>query len=275
MKKIILFIIFSLTVIVYGKENIEISQTKVKQGEFFYIKYPADKNYTIDFKISSNIKTFKLEDFKYAFIPVHYSNGVGKYSIKILENNTSIFDTRIEVEDGNFEKSYINVSEKMKEKRSSENLAKGSKAVSQIKNNPSDKLWEGKFIQPVEGEISSPFGAMRYVNNVVVGYHSGIDYPIEIGTPLKATNTGKVVFASELPTTGYTLVIDHGMNIFSSYSHMSSFQVKEGEVIKKGDIVGKSGNTGFTTGPHLHFTIAIGKIFVNPHLFFNEDIIKN
>lgn len=275
MKKFILLFLLNISFVVFANNNIKISNTTVKQGGFFYLEFPADKNYEINFQLSPDIKQFEKEGSKYVFIPVHYSNAVGKYPIKVLENGKEIFSTDINLEDGNFKKSYITVSKKMEEKRSPENIKKGADLIGEAKKTPSNKLWEGKFIHPVDKKISSPFGAMRFVNNKVVGYHSGIDYPVPVGTPLKATNDGKVIFAGQLPSTGYTLVIDHGMNIFSSYSHMSSFNVKVGQMIKKGDNVGKSGNTGFTTGPHLHFTITIGKTFVNPYLFINDAVLEN
>ena len=274
MKKFLLMLTLAITSILFANEDIKLSSNKIKQGGFFYIEYPANKEYTVDFSLSKNLKTFELNDSKYVFIPVHYSNAVGNYPIKLWENGKEVFSENIELLDGNFKKSYIKVSEKMKEKRSPENLKKGADKIGEAKKNPTNKLWEGKFIYPViNKKISSPFGAMRFVNNKVVGYHSGIDFPVAIGTQLVATNSGKIIFAGKLTSTGNTLVIDHGMNIFSSYSHMSSFTVKAGQMVKKGDIVGKSGNTGFTTGPHLHFTIAIGTTFVNPHLFLEEDIL--
>lgn len=64
------------------------------------------------------------------------------------------------------------------------------------------------------------------------------------------------------------------MNVFSSYAHMSVLNVKEGDTVKKGDIIGKSGNTGFTTGPHLHFTISVGTTFVNPYLFIDSPVLE-
>lgn len=124
-------------------------------------------------------------------------------------------------------KSYITVSKTMSEKRSEKNMKVMTNFVAEAKKSPAvKKLWDSNFILPVQSKISSPFGAMRFVNNKVVGYHSGIDFPVPVGTPLKASNSGKVVLAKELTSTGNTLVIDHGMNVFSSYAHMSVLNVK-------------------------------------------------
>ena len=166
----------------------------------------------------------------------------------------------------------------MAEKRSVKNMTATVSYTAEAKKNASDKkLWKGKFIYPVKNKkywkISSPFGATRYVNGKIVGYHSGIDFPVPVGTPLRATNSGKIVLARKLVTTGNTIIIDHGLNVFSAYAHMSELNVKEGDKIKKGQSIGKSGNTGFTTGPHLHFTISIGTTFVDPYIFINNKVL--
>lgn len=276
MKKLLLFMFLTLTILTSASENIAFSSDKVNQGGFFYIEYPADKDYKITFKNSYiKIKSFDEDGKKVALIPVHYSTPEGVYTVKISEGDNEVFSKTVKVFDGNFKKSYITVSKTMSEKRSEKNMKVMTNFVAEAKKSPAvKKLWDSNFILPVQSKISSPFGAMRFVNNKVVGYHSGIDFPVSVGTPLKASNSGKVVLAKELTSTGNTLVIDHGMNVFSSYAHMSVLNVKEGDTVKKGDIIGKSGNTGFTTGPHLHFTISVGTTFVNPYLFIDSPVLE-
>ena len=276
MKKLILLVFFTLTISIFASKNIKFSDNEVKQGGFFYVEYPADKNYEITFK-NSLIKIISFEEGnkKIALIPVHYSTPVGVYTLKINEKDNEVFSKTIKILDGDFKKSYITVSKTMSEKRSDKNMKAMTNFVAEAKKSPVErKLWDSNFILPVQSKISSPFGAMRFVNNKVVGYHSGIDFPVPVGTTLKAANSGKIVLARELTTTGNTIVIDHGMNLFSSYAHMSVLNVKEGDSIKKGEVIGKSGNTGFTTGPHLHFTISIGSTFVNPHLFLDSAVLE-
>lgn len=276
MKKLILLIFFTLTISIFALEDIKFSDNEVKQGGFFYIEYPADKDYKITFKNSYiKIRSFNENNKKIALIPIHYSTPEGVYTVKISEGDNEVLSKTVKILDGNFKKSYITVSKTMSEKRSEKNMKAMTNFVAEAKKSPAEKkLWDSNFILPVQSKISSPFGAMRFVNNKVVGYHSGIDFSVPVGTTLKASNSGKVVLARELTTTGNTIVIDHGMNVFSSYAHMSSLNVKEGDIIKKGDTIGKSGNTGFTTGPHLHFTISIGTTFVNPHIFLDSPVLE-
>jgi len=125
-------------------------------------------------------------------------------------------------------------------------------------------LWSGTFISPCAGRIVSSFGRRRYVNGKWWGQHSGADIASPAGTPVKAANSGIVVFASLLRMRGNTVVIDHGFNVFSLYNHLSAIKVKAGEQVRKGSLIGAVGATGFASGPHLHWEIRIGTVPVNP-----------
>ncbi|MDR1831777.1 MAG: M23 family metallopeptidase [Fusobacteriaceae bacterium] len=276
MKKIVCLILTLLSLVLAASGSLRLSTAHLKQGGFFYLVYPAEKKYTIHFPYApKSLKPFLHQGKKVVFVPVHYSTPAGTYPLVVKENEREIFTAEITVGDGNFKKSYLTVTKQMAGKRSDENLKAGSDKIGEAKKNSLvEKQWTGKFVNPAGIKSSNNFGAMRYVNKKVVGYHSGLDYSVGVGTPIKAANAGKVIFAQKLVTTGNTLVIDHGMNIFSSYSHLSAFAVKEGQIVKKGDLVGKSGATGFVTGPHLHFVISIGTIAVNPALFMEEAVLE-
>ncbi|MCR4442287.1 MAG: M23 family metallopeptidase [Peptococcaceae bacterium] len=124
---------------------------------------------------------------------------------------------------------------------------------------------------PVEGKITTEFGLIRYINNVESGRHSGLDIAAGRGTPVKAANSGTINLARKLNVTGNTVIIDHGLKLYSTYCHMDKILVKEGEEVKKGQVIGQVGSTGFSTGPHLHWNISIGSTFVNPWLFLDKD----
>jgi murein DD-endopeptidase MepM/ murein hydrolase activator NlpD len=124
---------------------------------------------------------------------------------------------------------------------------------------------------PVEGKLTTDFAEIRYVNDELSSSrHSGIDLAAPRGTDIKAPNNGKVTLAMNgLLSTGNTLVIDHGMGLFTSYYHLDSISVKEGDVVEKGSIVGKVGSTGFSTGPHLHYAVSIYNTYVNTYQILN------
>ena len=131
-------------------------------------------------------------------------------------------------------------------------------------------LFKEPFVIPVSGRLTTPYGYTRYVNGVFNSIHRAIDLAAPTGTPVLATNDGIVVLAEELYLTGNSIYLDHGMNLFSQYAHMSKLLVKTGDRVKAGDKIGEVGSTGFSTGPHLHFTFWIGNTATNPDRFLNR-----
>lgn len=131
----------------------------------------------------------------------------------------------------------------------------------------SQPLWEGAFIQPIQGRLTTAWGMKRSVNGALTTYrHNGIDLAAPEGTPVAASNSGRVVLAKSLLLTGNTVLIDHGLGLFSAYLHLSDMAVVEGQGIKKGQRVGKVGSTGFSTGPHLHFSLYHHRMSLDPSL---------
>ncbi len=128
-----------------------------------------------------------------------------------------------------------------------------------------EKLWDGPFIRPVEGVITSSFGLYRYINGAAVpSRHQGVDLAIAEGTPVPASNRGQVVFADFVIMTGNTVVIEHGGGLKTFYMHLSEIDCEAGDMVEKGDIIGLVGTTGYSTGPHLHFEVRIGDQSVSP-----------
>lgn len=129
----------------------------------------------------------------------------------------------------------------------------------------------GNFIIPVQGKIFPNFGEKRFFNNKPRSQHSGIDIASPQGTPVKASNSGKVVLATHLYFSGNTVIIDHGLGVFSIYCHFSEITVDSGQRVKKGEIIGKIGATGRVTGPHLHWSIKIRGTRVDPNSLLSMD----
>jgi hypothetical protein len=127
------------------------------------------------------------------------------------------------------------------------------------------RLWDGAFRLPVDGASPSDnFGQKRILNGVPRSPHAGVDFSMAAGTPVIAPQRGRVVLASTLFFSGRTVVLDHGLGLFSFYGHLSALGVKAGDVVKAGDRLGAVGATGRATGPHLHWSVRIGKARVNP-----------
>jgi murein DD-endopeptidase MepM/ murein hydrolase activator NlpD len=97
--------------------------------------------------------------------------------------------------------------------------------------------------------------------------HSGLDIAAPTGTPIVATNNGRVTLSMDLILTGNTIVIDHGQGLFSVYYHMHERFVEEGHLVERGETIGTVGSTGFSTGPHLHFTMSYYRHNLEPGYF--------
>ncbi|MDX9818596.1 MAG: M23 family metallopeptidase, partial [Desulfococcus multivorans] len=105
--------------------------------------------------------------------------------------------------------------------------------------------------------------------------HLGIDLASLAHAPVPAGNTGKVVFAGPIGIYGETVVIDHGIGLFSTYSHMNSIQVQPNQMVNRGDIIGTTGTTGLAGGDHLHYGMLVGGVFVNPVEWWDPEWIRN
>ena len=125
-------------------------------------------------------------------------------------------------------------------------------------------LWLGRFEAPARAEVSGVFGSARVYNGVKRNQHQGIDFRVHTGTPLHAANAGTVILARNLYFEGNCVAIDHGQGLMTLYLHMSQINVKEGEKIARGQLLGLSGGTGRATAPHLHFAVRWQGTYLNP-----------
>ncbi len=143
--------------------------------------------------------------------------------------------------------------------------------LSRIYTRVSQRMWDGDFILPVKSykNIKWNFGYKREINGYLAGQHKGIDISARRGTPVLASGSGIVVVARKFTLEGNLVVIDHGTGVFSIYAHLSKFHVKEGDFVRKGQIIGRVGSTGRSTGPHLHFGIKVAGVDVDPQIFMN------
>jgi murein DD-endopeptidase MepM/ murein hydrolase activator NlpD len=128
----------------------------------------------------------------------------------------------------------------------------------------SSRLWSDSFVRPVPGQANSAFGTRSIYNGERRQPHGGADFRSPAGTPVRAPNSGRVVLARDLYFTGNTVVIDHGLGVFSLLAHLSVVDVHEGDTVNRGDTVGAVGATGRVTGPHLHWGVRMNDARVDP-----------
>jgi murein DD-endopeptidase MepM/ murein hydrolase activator NlpD len=127
-----------------------------------------------------------------------------------------------------------------------------------------ERYWSESFMLPVNGRITTPFGIGRVLNGKRRSPHSGVDIAARKGTPIKGANSGKVLLADDLYLSGKTLVVDHGWGVSTIYAHLDRIDVREGQEIERGQVLGTVGATGRATGPHLHFGAFLRGAKVDP-----------
>ncbi len=134
-----------------------------------------------------------------------------------------------------------------------------------------EQLWEGIFIRPTEGWLTSPFGKYREYNTGVRRHHYGTDIANAVGTPIYASNSGIVTLADRLHIYGNAVILNHGQGVSTSYNHLSEIHVKVGERVEKGQRIGLMGSTGQSTGSHLHWGMVVNGVAVAPEEWTERD----
>lgn len=250
-----------------AKEMIQDSEwillpNSIAQGDVLLVRHDEEG------EITWNDKTYLLKPFGlgyYTYLPIPVDMKAGEYEIG---------DQILTVQEKSFDTQYLEVSKKMESMRRDTKRINADQEKINLARKESEPEFlfpsDSEFVIPVEGRLSTPFGYTRYVNGNLSGRHRAIDLAAPEGTPIQATNDGIVVLAEELYLTGNAIYIDHGMGLFSQYAHLFELSVKVGDRVKQGDIIGLVGSTGFSTGPHLHFTFWAHNVPVNPDLFFGK-----
>jgi murein DD-endopeptidase MepM/ murein hydrolase activator NlpD len=136
--------------------------------------------------------------------------------------------------------------------------------------------WTAVFSPPISSEYptTSPYGTRRsYNGGPYASYHEGQDFGVAAGVPVHAPGAGVVALAEQLNVRGNAVILDHGGGVYSGYWHLSEIHVTVGQAVALGDIVGLSGNTGLSTGAHLHWELRIYGIAVDPMQFVGVPLL--
>lgn len=146
-------------------------------------------------------------------------------------------------------------------KRINLELAEQNKAYQQFSQKTPSNIY---FDKPVEGPLSSPFGLKRFFNGEPRAPHSGLDFAVPTGTPVRAPAQGKVILTGNYFFNGNTVFLDHGQGLISMYCHLSVIDVAVGDSLARGQVLGKVGATGRVTGAHLHWNVSLNDARIDP-----------
>ena len=126
------------------------------------------------------------------------------------------------------------------------------------------------FDKPVQGPLSSPFGLKRFFNGQSRAPHSGLDFAVPTGTPIRAPAAGRVILTGNYFFNGNTVFVDHGQGLISMFCHLSVIDVSPGDTLARGQILGKVGATGRVTGAHLHWNVSLNDARIDPAIFIGS-----
>lgn len=217
------------------------------------------------------VTAFQDQWYAVVGLSLDLSPGLHELSVAIgSESKTQAF----EVNPKKYPEQHITLKDKSRVQLSAANQARAAREIAAIRG--LKRHWRSAqdtdlaFIVPAEGQLSGRFGSRRYFNGEPRQPHAGLDVAVESGTPVRASAQGKVLAVEDYFFNGRTVFVDHGNGLITMYCHLEQIDVQAGEMVGKGQLLGLSGQTGRATGPHLHWSVVLNGVMVDPELFIRE-----
>jgi len=253
--------------------TIDLSGSQPKQGGFLIVRLVNTPGVSAPAAYLNatgyNMSYSQTSGDWYTYIGLDIYFGIGDYPIEVWDGGTLVSAGTLHVNDGGFTYEDITappaVGDLLLDQPRIDAEREQVAAIEAVVT--PEKYWSGPWIVPTVGETTSNFGAMRSTNGGPYYPHSGVDLANSAGTPIYAAADGTVAFASALYLYGNSVILDHGVGVFSDYSHMQSFVVSAGQFVHQGDLIGYMGETGFATGPHLHWEAIVHGVRIDARLF--------
>ncbi len=252
---------------------VELRPLPVVQGQTLAIEVQTDESMNLTGSLDNRPLAFVREDNQYwALVGIGVTAQIGPYLLELTATDGTGQTTRasqlVQVVAGDFVTEQIVLSSETSKLLDPALVRAENERLSQVFGTFSrQQLWEGLFRVPLQGpvRVTSAFGTRRsYGGGPPTSYHGGIDYGAEAGTSVLAAGRGRVALAEELIVRGKAVIIDHGLGVYSGYYHLSGITVQAEQEVERGDPIGKVGSTGLSTGPHLHWEIRVGSVYVDP-----------
>lgn len=261
-----------------GSIEVSLSADTLRQGEICYVSVRTSEQGLLSLEYRGEpYLLIPWDDGFVSFIGTSYKTSSGRKSIRITLRqgwNTEVLDTAICVVPAEFRKSVITLPAAKKETVDTSRQrrkAEEYRAVVEVINAPSEEYYSIlPEILPCAKKVSGTYGDERWIGGRKAWHHSGLDFAVPEGTPILAPCPGKAVMARDtFIRQGTFVILDHGAGLKTLYYHMIERNVDDGDEVETGDTLGFVGSTGLATGPHLHMSVYIHGIPVDP-LFWLE-----
>lgn len=188
-----------------------------------------------------------------------------------VSETTAETKIRFDVSPKHYPEQHITLKDSSKVTLSPENEERAEQEIARIQQ--LKRHWretvetDGNFLTPANGRLASRFGLRRFFNGEPRAPHSGLDVAVPRGTPVKASAAGRVLAADDYFFNGKTVFVDHGNGLISMVCHLDRIDVTAGEPVNQGQLLGLSGMTGRASGPHVHWSVVLNGVMVDPALF--------
>ena len=238
----------------------------VKLGEAN--SHPLDVTYD-----GKRVLTVKTADGLLAVVGLPLDIQPGPQTLQIKAGDGALklaYATTFEVKPKTYPAQHLKISSRFMQP-SAEDIERNERdqiAIARAKAHWSDEAPANFMLDlPATGPLSARFGLRRVLNGKESSSHAGLDVAIGTGTPLRAAAAGRVIATGDYFYSGKSVFVDHGQGFITLYIHMSRIDVKEGDAVARGATLGLSGATGRVTGPHLHWSVLLNGVYVDPELF--------
>ncbi|GIW66970.1 MAG: hypothetical protein KatS3mg095_0868 [Candidatus Parcubacteria bacterium] len=277
--------LFNLNFVYAQRYDLKVNSNKLFQGDTLIFRLPLNNNLKIKniYFLGQSINFIEINNTIMGFIGIDAKQKPGKYNLVIIFDNNHKIEEIISIQKRNFPITQLEITPELENKgftvsRIINNLNTENEIIKNKVSKFTNKIYfKDEFIYPLNKiNIVGNYGNIRKNKKNEV-QHLGVDLDGRIGDPIYAINNGRIVLVKDLLNYGKTIVIDHGAGIFSLYLHLSKSDVKENDIVLKGQKIGEVGNSGYSIDPHLHFSIKINNTSVDPLKFIDSlnDFIKN
>lgn len=245
----------------------------IRPGEVRWVEFDIPNENVSFFCGSKKIKIQKKDKKGQAVIIANYFSDLTPFTCQLKEKDQVLVEYFLKVENREYKAEMLRVDPKRiklspkDQKRADAEQLVLNKVYSE---SPDYIFFKTPFTEPMNNIVTSVYGIKRVYNKKKKGQHLGIDYRAAIGDNVPSSNAGKVVFADDLFYTGWTVIVDHGLDIFTVYGHLSKTIVKAGDLVERGQLLGLSGNTGRTSGPHLHWGVKVQGDYIDGFSMIEE-----